>query len=105
MVQENDGDIFYISDILWNYETGLNKWNRILEEERNMHRLFPLYQFELEQKAEDKGEDSRTLITDNQYYDYWINREDGSYFRLQIELIEPEDNLWYIDCGYKFTTN
>lgn len=103
MVQENDGDVFYMDDILWNIERLVNKWHKAQED--NKERIFPLLEYELREFVAEEGGDIkkrdyyRDFATDTEYYNYWITPE-GTYFRLQIELYE--DNRAYIDCGYKF---
>lgn len=79
MVQgDEDGKIFYISDILYNYEQGLKNPINV------------------------KGKDYQQKIEEGTYYDFW-QYEDETFFRLQIELMENGE--WYIDCGYKFLIN
>jgi hypothetical protein len=103
MVQGNeDGKVFYISDIMDNYERGLNNWNRIVKENENKPSYCKVSNYELRKLAINESGDIkeknfyRTVIMPNEYYDYWISGE--YYFRMTIELME--DGKAYIDCGY-----
>ena len=102
LVQKNDGEVFYISDILFNYEEGVKKWNEAYQENEQKEYYCKLSECELREKLsakyknEDNSECSRTLITPFEYYDYWKNGDD--YFRINIEL--RDGGSAYIDCGY-----
>lgn len=102
MVQEKDGEVFYMSDVIDNRTRLLHKWKN--EKEQNKERMFPLHEYQLrELVAEESGNIKekdyyRTFANETEYYDYWVT-PDGSYFRLQIELYE--DGRAYIDCGYR----
>lgn len=102
MVQENDGDVFYISDIIYQIEEGIKKWNNIINENNSKeYEWQKLHLYELEKLAttesNNEQESYKTVITNCRYYNFWQIGDE--YFRLQIEL--QEGGIAYIDCGYK----
>ena len=103
MVQENDGDVFYYSDVLWNYEQGVKRWEELVKENELKGEWHKIPHYKLIEEVTQKGGNSkngdyfRNVITTGEYYDYW--RDGESYFRLNIELLE--DGRAYIDCGYQ----
>ena len=104
MVQVKDGDVFYMSDVISNYEQGLERWNKAIAENETKEVWCKRQYHELREMASLEGGDiksrdyCRTTILPGEYYDYWIMPE-GNYFRMTIELYE--DGRAYIDCGYQ----
>lgn len=101
LVQKNDGEVFYISDIMFSYEEGVKKWNEAYQENENKEYYYKLSELQLREKLTNKSskesiDTHRTLITPFEYYDYWRTGEE--FFRINIEL--REDGSAYIDCGY-----
>jgi hypothetical protein len=99
MVQVKDGDIFFVSDVLYNYEQGLKEF-KILENTKNIFDEKLYSDYELIEKSmktsKDADFESATHIYPGHYYDYW-QMSDGTFLRINIEYHESIG--WYIDCG------
>jgi hypothetical protein len=101
LVQKEDGEVFFISDIISHYEQGLKEFEN-LENTKNIFGEKLYSDYELIQNARHTSTDETMtsvehIYPDNYYY-YW-KMQDGSFFRMNIEY--HSEIGWYIDCGMK----
>lgn len=95
IVQKKDGDQFYISDIVFEYEVGLKEFYNNLNENMSI-----LESIERNRKISRDSEghiDCETNINPWEYSSYW---KDGDNF-CRINILNNEESWNYVDYGYR----
>lgn len=98
-VQEEDGKVFFISDVLGNYEDGLRKFEELKQANPNKSYV-ELMKLSKQRTTNSDGSYSETEIYPGYYHLYW-KLPDGTFYRICIECVD--EGRWYIDCGYSYS--